>query len=73
MIISKLKKLKQYEKAIELANKMLDVQGQSEDIDKDYVLGLYNGMESVMAIIENRGFRLKFPGERGFMDEKDNR
>ena len=55
MLLKKLRRLKQYEKSMRIANEMLDIQGQKGNYDYDeYMLGLYNGMEYIIALFETR-------------------
>lgn len=60
----RIKKLKQYEKSLKIANEMLDIQGQSGNYNYDsYMLGMYNGMEYIISLFEQR--------EPEFKDGKD--
>lgn len=64
MLLKKLRRLKQYEKSMRIANEMLDIQGQKGNYDYDeYMLGLYNGMEYIIALFETR--------EPNFISSKD--
>ena len=54
-IINKFKRLKQFEKSLRIANEMLDCQGQDGNYNYDgYMLGLYNGMEYIISLLEVR-------------------
>ena len=55
MLLKKLKRLKQYEKSMGIANEMLELQGRDGNYNYDsYMLGLYNGMEYTIALFEAR-------------------
>lgn len=44
-----------YEKSMIIANEMLELQGQKGNYDYDeYMLGLYNGMEYIVSLLEVR-------------------
>jgi hypothetical protein len=56
-IFKKLKKLKQFEKSLKIANEMLDIQGCNGNYNVDnYMLGLYNGMEYIISLLEQREY-----------------
>ena len=55
MLLKKLRRLKQYEKSMRIANEMLELQGRNGNYNYDsYMLGLYNGMEYIIALFETR-------------------
>ena len=55
MLLKKLKRLKQYEKSMRIANEMLELQSQNGNYNYDsYMLGLYNGMEYIVSLLEVR-------------------
>lgn len=55
MLLKKLKRLKQYEKSMRIANEMLELQGRDGNYNYDsYMLGLYNGMEYIVSLLEVR-------------------
>lgn len=55
MILKKLRRLKQYEKSMGIANEMLELQSQNGNYNYDsYMLGLYNGMEYIVSLLEVR-------------------
>lgn len=55
MLLKKLKRLKQYEKSMEIAKEMLELQGRDGNYNYDsYMLGLYNGMEYIVSLLEVR-------------------
>ena len=55
MLLKKLKRLKQYEKSMRIANEMLELQGRDGNYNYDsYMLGIYNGMEYIIALFETR-------------------
>ena len=55
MLLKKLKRLKQYEKSMGIANEMLELQGRNGNYNYDsYMLGLYNGMEYIISLFETR-------------------
>ena len=55
MLLKKLKRLKQYEKSMIIANEMLELQGRDGNYNYDsYMLGLYNGMEYIVSLLEVR-------------------
>lgn len=48
-------KYKEYEETLKIANEMKDIQGQNGNYNFDsYMLGIYNGMEYVIALFEKR-------------------
>lgn len=64
MLLKKLKRLKQYEKSMRIANEMLELQGRDGNYNYDsYMLGLYNGMEYIVSLLEVR--------EPNFISAKD--
>lgn len=49
------KQLKEWENHLKCSKEMLDIQGQKGNYDYDeYMLGLYNGMEYIIALFETR-------------------
>ena len=49
------KQLKEWEHHLKCSKEMLDIQGQKGNYDYDeYMLGLYNGMEYIIALFETR-------------------
>ena len=55
MLLKKLRRLKQYEKSMKIANEILEFQGKDGNYNYDsYMLGLYNGMESIVSLLEVR-------------------
>ena len=71
MILKKLKRLKQYEKSMEIANEMLELQGRDGNYNYDsYMLGLYNGMEYIVSLLEVREPKFINGKEVKFLSEK---
>ena len=71
MILKKLKRLKQYEKSMEIANEMLELQGRNGNYNYDsYMLGLYNGMEYIVSLLEFREPKFIDGKEVKFLSEK---
>lgn len=74
MLLKKLKRLKQYEKSMRTANKMLKLQRQNGNYNYDsYMLGLYNGMEYVVSLLEVREPKFISGKEVKFLSEKKNK
>lgn len=71
MLLKKLRRLKQYEKSMRIANEMLEVQGQKGNYDYDeYMLGLYNGMEYIVSLLEVREPKFINGKEVKFLSQK---
>ena len=71
MLLKKLKRLKQYEKSMEIANEMLELQGRDGNYNYDsYMLGLYNGMEYIVSLLEVREPKLINGKEVKFLSEE---
>lgn len=71
MLLKKLRKLKQYEKLMIIANEMLELQGQKGNYDYDeYMLGLYNGMEYIVSLLEVREPKFINGKEVKFLSQK---
>lgn len=48
-------KIKRYKEILKNANELLDIQGQSGNYNYDsYMLGIYNGMEMIISMFEER-------------------
>ena len=74
MLLKKLKRLKQYEKSMRIANEMLELQGRDGNYNYDsYMLGLYNGMEYIVSLLEVREPKFIDGKEIKFLSEKDRR
>ena len=79
MLLKKLRRLKQYEKSMGIANEMLELQGRDGNYNYDsYMLGLYNGMEYIISLLEVRepkfisGKEIKFLSEKKTKKKKAN-
>ena len=79
MLLKKLRRLKQYEKSMRIANEMLELQGRDGNYNYDsYMLGLYNGMEYIVSLLEVRepkfisGKEIKFLSEKKTKKKKAN-
>ena len=71
MLLKKLKRLKQYEKSMRMANEMLELQGRDGNYNYDsYMLGLYNGMECIVSLLEVREPKFINGKEVKFLSEK---
>lgn len=71
MLLKKLKRLKQYEKSMGIANEMLELQGRDGNYNYDeYMLGLYNGMEYIVSLLEVREPKFINGKEVKFLSEK---
>lgn len=71
MLLKKLRRLKQYEKSMRIANEMLELQGQKGNYDYDeYMLGLYNGMEYIVSLLEVREPKFINGKEVKFLSQK---
>ena len=69
-----MKKIKQYEKSMGIANEMLELQGKNGNYNYDsYMLGLYNGMEYIVSLLEVREPKFIDGKEMLFRQEKNNR
>ena len=74
MLLKKLRRLKQYEKSMGIANEMLELQGQNGNYNYDsYMLGLYNGMEYIISLLEVREPKFIDGKEIKFLSQKDRR
>lgn len=74
MLLKKLKRLKQYEKSMRIANEMLELQSQNGNYNYDsYMLGLYNGMEYIISLLEVREPKFISGKEIKFLSEKKNK
>ena len=74
MLLKKLKRLKQYEKSMGIANEMLELQGKNGNYNYDsYMLGLYNGMEYIVSLLEVREPKFIDGKEIKFLSQKDRR
>ena len=74
MLLKKLRRLKQYEKSMRIANEMLELQGRDGNYNYDsYMLGLYNGMEYIVSLLEVREPKFIDGKEIKFLSEKDRR
>ena len=74
MLLKKLKRLKQYEKSMRIANEMLELQGRDGNYNYDsYMLGLYNGMEYIVSLLEVREPKFIDGKEIKFLSQKDRR
>lgn len=74
MLLKKLKRLKQYEKSMRIANEMLELQGRDGNYNYDsYMLGLYNGMEYIVSLLEVREPKFINGKEIKFLSQKDRR
>lgn len=74
MLLKKLKRLKQYEKSMRIANEMLELQSQNGNYNYDsYMLGLYNGMEYIVSLLEVREPKFISGKEVKFLSEKKNK
>ena len=74
MLLKKLRRLKQYEKSMEIANEMLELQGQNGNYNYDsYMLGLYNGMEYIISLLEVREPKFIDGKEIKFLSQEDRR
>ena len=74
MLLKKLKRLKQYEKSMGIANEMLELQGKNGNYNYDsYMLGLYNGMEYIISLLEVREPKFIDGKEIKFLSQKDRR
>ena len=71
MLLKKLKRLKQYEKSMRIANEMLELQGRDGNYNYDsYMLGIYNGMEYIIALFETREPIFKSGKDIEFISDK---
>ena len=71
MLLNKLRRLKQYEKSMGIANEMLELQGRDGNYNYDsYMLGLYNGMEYIVSLLEVREPKCINGKEVKFLSEK---
>ena len=74
MLLKKLKRLKQYEKSMGIANEMLELQGRDGNYNYDsYMLGLYNGMEYIISLLEVREPKFIDGKEIKFLSQEDRR
>ena len=74
MLLKKLKRLKQYEKSMRIANEMLALQSQNGNYNYDsYMLGLYNGMEYIVSLLEVREPKFINGKEVKFLSQEDRR
>lgn len=74
MLLKKLKRLKQYEKSMGIANEMLELQGRDGNYNYDsYMLGLYNGMEYIVSLLEVREPKFINGKEIKFLSQEDRR
>ena len=74
MLLKKLRRLKQYEKSMRIANEMLELHGKKGNYDYDeYMLGLYNGMEYIVSLLEVREPKFINGKEVKFLSEKKNK
>ena len=74
MLLKKLRRLKQYEKSMEIANEMLELQGRDGNYNYDsYMLGLYNGMEYIISLLEVREPKFINGKEIKFLSQEDRR
>ena len=74
MLLKKLRRLKQYEKSMGIANEMLELQGKNGNYNYDsYMLGLYNGMEYIVSLLEVREPKFIDGKEIKFLSQKDRR
>ena len=74
MLLKKLKRLKQYEKSMRIANEMLELQSQNGNYNYDsYMLGLYNGMEYIVSLLEVREPKFISSKEVKFLSETKNK
>ena len=74
MLLKKLRRLKQYEKSMGIANEMLELQGRDGNYNYDsYMLGLYNGMEYIVSLLEVREHKCISGKEVKFLSEKKNK
>ena len=71
MLLKKLRRLKKYEKSVRIANEMLELQGKNGNYNYDsYMLGLYNGMEYIVSLLEVREPKFINGKEVKFLSEK---
>lgn len=74
MLLKKLRRLKQYEKSMGIANEMLELQRRDGNYNYDsYMLGLYNGMEYIVSLLEVRETKFINGKEVKFLSKKDRR
>ena len=74
MLLKKLRRLKQYEKSMRIANEMLELQGRNGNYNYDsYMLGLYNGMEYIISLLEVREPKFIDGKEIKFLSQEDRR
>ena len=74
MLLKKLRRLKQYEKSMRIANEMLELQGRDGNYNYDsYMLGLYNGMEYIISLLEVREPKFIDGKEIKFLSQEDRR
>lgn len=74
MLLKKLRRLKQYEKSMRIANEMLELQGRNGNYNYDsYMLGLYNGMEYIISLLEVREPKFIDGKKIKFLSQEDRR
>ena len=66
------KQLEEWEHHLKCSKEMLDIQGQKGNYDYDeYMLGLYNGMEYIIALFEEREPFFKSGKDIEFISDKN--
>lgn len=68
------KQLEEWKQHLKCSKEMLDIQGQKGNYDYDeYMLGLYNGMEYIISLLEVREPKFINGKEVKFLSEKKNK